>query len=105
MPRNEKPSTIPELLMHKFANIKFNDISVLLDIEDDYSFHPIGVGRQIENVPEYCKGLLELDGTICIVVDLQEFLGIPKGNNKSDEILIKVATDSKDNIAFIVPTP
>ncbi|MHA2169445.1 MAG: chemotaxis protein CheW [Candidatus Kariarchaeaceae archaeon] len=105
MPRNEKPSTIPELLMHKFANIKFDGISVLLDIGDDYSFHPIGAERQIENVPEYCKGLLELDGTICIVVDLGEFLRIPKGSTILDEILIKVTSDSKDNIAFIVPTP
>ncbi len=89
----------------KFADIYYENLNVILDIENEHSFHQMVSGKPVEQLPVYCNGIVEIKGTVCILIDLAKFLGIEDSLSESDKMLIKVSSSDNEDYAIIVPSP
>jgi chemotaxis signal transduction protein len=94
-----------DLNLIKFVDIQYDDVNIILDIDERHSFHPFQLGQPFKHSPSYCSGIAEIEGRVCLLIDLAKFLGIETDMSTEEKMLIRLTSESNDNFAFIVPIP
>lgn len=86
--------------------IQYSNAKFLLAADDSITFHDFDITpHALSYLPHYCKGLLFIDNSSCVVIHFADFIGTSLVDDMNYEnILLKISNDNGD-FGFIMPMP
>ncbi len=88
----------------EYVEINYGKINILIELSKGTAIFPDQKINNIEQYPNYIKGIANLGSSNCLIIDFAMFLGIVD-ISKDENVLLSVEDGNNSNIALRIPKP